>query len=588
MGMALDAGTDIFDKIGPPKEYITTRFQFCLIGIKIVRFTYLTKDFYMKVISHGSLEEELKKVLSNPHTSNNLEKAVQIAEEIIKIDKTSNYANYAMGLHELALANRTAPQVDYDRPVEAFKKIIKMDPNFIEPYLMLAKIYRETDRNLEYKLLLKANKQFPDHYLIMFDLANLMTFKTGEKQKGLELFAKCVQKLPMVDSAWSGLGSAYLLNREFDMAQKSFETSLAINPENTTSILGIGVIHFENANFKEARKYYEKSISIDKASFWGNYNIALLNLLEGDDETGWESYEKRNKNQFLNEYGGSAIQEIFKKDISKNSNQKIVILREQGVGDDIMFSRYLRPLKNLGYDVTYACPPDLKGFLRLSPDLDDVKLTSEIADTKVFDYRAFLMSLPWLMSGVQKPRLKDPIKIDLSRLKEKDLKIKTSMKKLFNSKKLKIGLAWSGSPKHLRDFCRSIDIDLLKNIFEIPNVEFFALQKVHKENDIKFIKKFKNVHDCTDHLKDFVYTAYFVKKMDMIFTVDTSLVHMAGTMNKKTFLFLPKVPDYRWGLKNKQEWYPSVSLLRQEKVSDWKKPIEDCQKIINACLSSSS
>ena len=79
----------------------------------------------MKVISHGSLEEELKKVLSNPHTSNNLEKAVQIAEEIIKVDKTSNYANYAMGLHELALANRTAPQVDYDRPVEAFKKIIK-------------------------------------------------------------------------------------------------------------------------------------------------------------------------------------------------------------------------------------------------------------------------------------------------------------------------------------------------------------------------------------------------------------------------------------------------------------------------------
>ena len=63
----------------------------------------------------------------------------------------------------------------------------------------------------------------------------------------------------MVDAAWSGLGSAYLLNREFDMAQKSFETSLAINPENTTSILGIGVIHFENANFKEARKYYERA-----------------------------------------------------------------------------------------------------------------------------------------------------------------------------------------------------------------------------------------------------------------------------------------------------------------------------------------
>mgnify|MGYP002054652073 CR=1 FL=1 len=80
----------------------------------------------------------------------------------------------------------------------------------------------------------------------------------------------------------------------------------------------------------------------------------------------------------------------------------------------------------------------------------------------------------------------------------------------------------------------------------------------------------------------------------MIFTVDTSLVHMAGTMNKKTFLFLPKVPDYRWGLKNNQEWYPSVSLLRQEKVSDWKKPIEDWSQkwngiiLILACCQSQS
>ena len=542
----------------------------------------------MKVRSHHSLEEELKQTLGNPHSSNNLEKAVKIAEQIITINKTSNYANYAMGLHELALANRTAPQVNYERPIKAFKKIIKMDPNFVEPYLMLAKIYRETDRNLEYKLLLKANKQFPDHYLIMFDLANLMTFKTGEKEEGLKLFAKCVQKLPMVDTAWSGLGTAYLLNREFDMALKSFETSLAINPENTTSILGIGVIKFEQANFKEARKFYEKALTIDKASYWGNFNITLLNLLEGDDDTGWKTFEERDKDQYLSQYGGSAIQEIFKENISRNSNKKIVILREQGFGDDIMFSRYLKPLKNLGYDITFACSPELRGFFRLSPDLDDIELTSSIPDTKIFDYRAFLMSLPWLMSDFQKLRLNDPLRVDFSRFKEKNLQIKSSVKKLINTKKLKIGFAWSGSPKHLRDLNRSIDIKLLKNIFKTSNVEFFAIQKVYKENDVKFLKKLKNVHDCTDHLKDFMHTAYFIDKMDMIFTVDTSLVHIAGTMNKKTFLFLPKVPDYRWGLKNNQEWYPSVSLLRQEKLDDWKKPIAECQKIINSSLSSRS
>ena len=54
------------------------------------------------------------------------------------------------------------------------------------------------------------------------------------------------------------------------------------------------------------------------------------------------------------------------------------------------------------------------------------------------------------------------------------------------------------------------------------------------------------------------------------------------------YLKIDSIADYRWGLNNNQKWYPSVSLLRQEKLSDWKKPIKDCQKIINNSLSSCS
>ena len=80
------------------------------------------------------------------------------------------------------------------------------------------------------------------------------------------------------------------------------------------------------------------------------------------------------------------------------------------------------------------------------------------------------------------------------------------------------------------------------------------------------LNKFKNIHDCEKDLNDFLHTAYFINKMDVIFTVDTSLIHLAGTLGKKAYLFLPLVPDYRWGLKSKQEWYPEVNLLRQKKL----------------------
>ena len=81
-------------------------------------------------------------------------------------------------------------------------------------------------------------------------------------------------------------------------------------------------------------------------------------------------------------------------------------------------------------------------------------------------------------------------------------------------------------------------------------------------------------------LKDFLHTAYLVNKMDVIFTIDTSLVHMSGTLGKKTFLFLPLVPDFRWGLNKNQEWYPNLELLRQAKIDDWTQPVKEAKKLI--------
>ena len=541
----------------------------------------------MKVRSTDSLENDLKECLTNPHTSQNLTQAVSLAEQIIKFDKNSNYANYALALHELALANRSAPMVDYTKAEQVLKKIINIDPNFIEAYLMLVKIYKEVDKNEEYKILLKANKQFKDHYLIMFDLANLMTFKTGEKEKGVELYAKCVQKLPMVDSAWAALGTAYCFTRQFDMAMKSFDTALAINPENIPSILGKGVVHFENSNFAEARKYYEKALVIDKNSFWGNFNLGLLTLLEGNFLKGLEVFEKRDKDQYLEKYGGKFLPELTKDEIREGSNQEIVVLREQGLGDDVMFSRYLPLFKDLGYKVTYACSPELKDFFELSPDLDDINLTSNIPDIRHFDYRIFLMSLPWILSDKYKKKLNQPLKIDLSRLDDTSLKIPNKIQKVIKSKKLKVGISWSGSPKHMRDFCRSIDLEIFSKIFENTDVEFFVLQKVLKTKEKSFLKKYKNVHNCSDYLDNFIDTANFINKMDIIFSVDTSLVHMAGTMNKTTYLLLPKVPDYRWGLEGNQDWYPSVKALRQKDVDNWSYPLKECQNLLKKSLSSS-
>ncbi len=540
----------------------------------------------MQVVSIDVLEEDLKLFLTNPETTNNLKEAATKAKEILLLKKDSSIANYALALNEVQIANMTAPMADYTNSIKNFKKLIKVDPNFIEPYLMLAKIYKEIDKQKQYEILCKANDKFPDHYLIMYDLAQFKLYKTGEKQEALKMLARCAELLPQVDSAWASLGVAYLMNRDLEMAKVCYETALTLNPEQLTAMLGVGVYHFENGNLEKARECFDKSMMVNKDSFWGRFNLGLLELLEGNYEKGWEIYEKRDKQQYLDKYGGSGYREMQIDDVSKGDNGKVIIIREQGFGDDIMFARYLKPLQELGYEITFMAPPEMLELFKMCPELDDIKINNSMPekDPAAFDYRAFLMSLPWLTSRCIKNKPL-PLKIDLKRLDEKKVKFPNKIKKLLDSKKLKVGLSWSGSPKHWRDANRSIDINLLKNLFKNKDVEFFAIQKVYKKEDKNFIRKIDNLHNCDEYLKDFLHTAYLVDKMDVILTVDTSLVHLAGSMGKETYLYLPVIPDWRWGLNDTQQWYPSVSLLRQKSIDDWGHPISKSASILNKKLS---
>ena len=538
------------------------------------------------LISVESLEEDLKSFLSDPETTHDLKTAVSKAHEILNHNDKSSYAHYTLALNEVAYANKLAPLSNFDPSIKRLKSIIEMDPNFLEAYLMLAKLYKDSDKQKEFEILNEANKKFPDNFLIMYDLANIKLHTTGEKNEAVDLFSKCVQKLPQIANNWGSLGTAYLFTRELEMAKTCFETALSIEPDHVPSILGIGVYHYENANFEEAKKFYQESLKIDGGSYYGNMNLAYLELLIGDQVKGHEMYEKRDKNHFLKKYGGSGFKEMQKINTRKNSNEKLIILNEQGFGDDIMFSRYLKPLVELGYKPTMMEQPELIDLMKLSPDLDGIEIRSNLpeCDPNTFKYRTFLLSLPYIMGDFLKKK-PDPLFIDSKRIIEKDLRNRNKINNTLTSKKFKVGFSWSGNPKHHRHFNRSIELTKFSEIFDNHDIEFFAIQKGINPVDKKILKNYKNVKNCDDLLADFLHTAYLVSKMDMIISVDTSLVHLSGSMKKETKLLLPKVPDWRWGVDSKQEWYPSVENFRQTTIDDWSDPINKIKKVLNERVS---
>ena len=139
----------------------------------------------------------------------------------------------------------------------------------------------------------------------------------------------------------------------------------------------------------------------------------------------------------------------------------------------------------------------------------------------------------------------------------------------FNSDKVKIGLNWRAKGMALRDAVyRTIEAPYyFKPLFDIPNTEFYSFQM----NDIfGMCEKYPQIIDLSKEINTFDETAALLKNIDILITVDTALAHLAGALGVKTYLLLCHAPDWRWFENTeKTEWYPSITIIRQQDRRTW-------------------
>jgi hypothetical protein len=137
------------------------------------------------------------------------------------------------------------------------------------------------------------------------------------------------------------------------------------------------------------------------------------------------------------------------------------------------------------------------------------------------------------------------------------------------TKRPRIGLVWSGNPGHKRDAARSIPFYALMPLFEL-DAAFVSLQKDVRDSDAPVLKQTGRVIDISSNLTSFADTAALIATLDLVFSVDTSVAHLAGALGKPLWLLLPQVPDWRWLMRRDDSpWYPTARLFRQDATRAW-------------------
>jgi len=148
---------------------------------------------------------------------------------------------------------------------------------------------------------------------------------------------------------------------------------------------------------------------------------------------------------------------------------------------------------------------------------------------------------------------------------------------------LKVGLNWKGQVTFRDDAQRHCRLQDLAPLMAIPGITFFSL---YRGADYGELNAYPELIDLGSQFRNFSDTAYALSKLDLVLSIDTSVLHLAGALARPTWGLLRFVPDWRWmHTRLDTPWYPTMRLFRQPAAGDWTALVQDVELALRQWLS---
>lgn len=474
------------------------------------------------------------------------------------------------------LGNHYFSKENYAEALKIYRNLTRFNPTFQHGWIGLASSLVKTNQIKKAQKCFEIALQIKPNSLETL-LSSIDFYLTQKKISTVrQLINQLLSSYPSSYLTWLQLGDFYFETSKFNKSIKAYKKANLLSNQKDPSIINKLAINYqfvgEILSAGQLFKYLEKNYPnyVPGLKNYAHYLLLIGNMIEG-----FEKYESRLRQVSFITNIPKNIQSI--KHNSELNSSKILVISEQGFGDIIQFLRYLPELEKYCESITLICPHPLINFIK-EYFRHNKKIEVIDKSTEKFDYYCFLMSLPHILNK----KFGTPIIINsnpnnLENIKEISSKITETIGLTTDKNKLKIGISYSGRRSHPLDKFRSIPVSTIDKII-LPNHDYYLIQK---EKDTNLVYTRKNVKDLSEVIHNFSDTAAAVLKMDLIITVDTSLAHIAGTLNKKTYLLLPYLPDWRWQLStDSSPWYPSIKIFRQEKINDWSMPLNQILNLI--------
>jgi len=362
-------------------------------------------------------------------------------------------------------------------------------------------------------------------------------------------------------------GNQHRADYQYEEALRCYALAFTQDRTSAAAFNNYGNVLREMGYPDQSLPFLQHAIVLDPDNITAKFNLAVSYLLMGDYQRGWPAYETRWQYEHLVGTEPQFAQPRWRGESLRGKT--ILVVGEQGHGDNIQFVRFLYNLHLLGAKLKLQATDGLIPLLSTSKIIEQIgRYTDDMGD---FDYWVPIMSIPGVI-GITLENMAKPVNY----LNADPVLMQQWLTRLGPKTGMRVGISWSGRKDSWLNQHKSMPFqDVVALIQKNPQYEWINLQVDASAEEIAVLEKL-GVRMFPNTIYSFNDTAALLGHMDLVVSVDTAVAHLAGALGRPLWLMLNKYStDWRWLLnRDNSPWYSTARLFRQSEYGNWANVID--------------
>ena len=401
---------------------------------------------------------------------------------------------------------------------------------------------------------------------IYYNVVGIVCRRLGLLDEALLNSKKAIRIDKSLVGARMNIANIEFQNSNINEAISLLEGIISEQPSYQEAKANLALAYKNIGKIKRSLNVYKRLDFSGSWSLRARFNYGTTLITSGSYEKGWEYYEYRWKVTPHNK----VTWPIQDRPIWKGERGKRVVLwKEQGIGDDIIFLSLVREVKEMCDTLSVYVDPRLQPLCRRAmPEINFVRDIDSLQNVEC-DYHLPLGSVPGLLRNDMSDfdrTVKGYLKADLKRVEAIRNELKLDGKTV-------IGISWK-SFKSLNQTKKSVQLKDMEQIFLGLDVVLVNLQYGDVDDEIREFREATGIDvvQCAsvDNREDLDGLAALIEVCDLVVSTSNATIHLAGALAKETWALLHYVSLYYWLVERSDSiWYPSLTLYRQMALDDW-------------------